>query len=130
MDPIEIIARYYEPGSRAYNILVSHSRSVAEKAVAVAENVPHLNPDIEFIREAAMLHDIGIFKTSAAGLGCTGDAPYICHGIFGRQILESEGLFRHSLVCERHVGVGITSDEISFRNLPLPKRDMGPESIE
>jgi len=34
------------------------------------------------------------------------------------------------MVCERHVGVGITAEEIRHHNLPLPARDMVPISIE
>jgi len=33
-------------------------------------------------------------------------------------------------VCERHVGVGITAEEIKRHNLPLPEYDMVPISIE
>jgi uncharacterized protein len=37
---------------------------------------------------------------------------------------------RHALVCERHVGCGITAREIREGNLPLPERDMVPLSLE
>ena len=56
MNPLEIIQTYYHPESRAYEILITHSRSVADKAVALAEAHPEMKPDIPFIREAAMLH--------------------------------------------------------------------------
>ncbi len=130
MDPIEIIAEFYQPGTRTYNILVQHGKQVADKAVSAAKNVPHLNPDLKFIREAAMLHDIGIFLTHTPELGCTGEYPYVCHGYLGREILERKGLPEHGLVCERHVGVGITAEEIKRHNLPLPEYDMVPISIE
>jgi uncharacterized protein len=103
---------------------------VAKKALEVAESVMHLDPDFLFIEEAAMLHDIGIFLTSAPGLGCFGDKAYVCHGYLGREILEKEGLERHALVCERHVGVGISREDIDRQNLPVPKRDMLPVSLE
>ena len=77
-----------------------------------------------------MLHDIAIFLTNTPELGCTGKYPYVCHGYLGREILVTKGLFRHALVCERHVGVGITAAEIRRHELPLPKRDMIPISIE
>lgn len=88
MNPIEIIRKYYNPESEAYKFLIHHSRMVAKKAVEVAERVRHLKPDIKFIEEAAMLHDIGIFLTHAPQIGCHGDKPYICHGYLGREILE------------------------------------------
>jgi uncharacterized protein len=34
------------------------------------------------------------------------------------------------LVCERHVGVGLSAEEIRCNRLPLPVRDMLPVSIE
>ena len=45
-------------------------------------------------------------------------------------MLAEEGLFRHARVCERHTGSGLTAEEISEQTLPLPPRDMLPESIE
>jgi len=36
----------------------------------------------------------------------------------------------HALVCERHIGVGITKDDIIRQKLPLPPRDMLPISLE
>jgi uncharacterized protein len=89
-----------------------------------------LNPDLKFIEEAAMLHDIGIFLTNQPEIGCYGDKPYVCHGYLGREILEREGFPKHGLVCERHIGVGLTVKDIKQKNLPIPERDMMPISIE
>jgi uncharacterized protein len=86
--------------------------------------------DMNFIQEAAMLHDIGILFTSEPAIGCYGDKPYICHGFLGRELLENEGLQRLALVCERHVGVGLTRKEIEDHRLPVPGRDMIPITIE
>ncbi len=121
MDPIKIIRKYYGPESKAYYLLTRHSEMVAEKSVRIAQRVRHLHPDPDFIREAAMLHDIGIFLTNEPGIGCHGDREYICHGYLGREILEKEGLPRHALVCERHVGVGLSAAEIEDKNLPVPE---------
>jgi uncharacterized protein len=130
MDPVKIISRYYEPGSAAYEALLGHGLSVSRKAAAAALNVKHLNPDMEFIREAAMLHDIGIFMTHTPELGCRGELPYICHGYLGKDLLMEMGLPRHARVCENHVGVGITIGDIRKHGLPLPERDMTPETLE
>jgi len=130
MKPIDIINKFYKPGSKTQKILVTHSMAVAQKALDAAKRVSHLNPDYRFVEEAAMLHDIGIFYTNAASLGCTGKYPYVSHGYLGRQLLEDKGLPRHALVCERHVGVGLTLDEIRKHSLPLPERDAVPITIE
>lgn len=130
MDPIKIIEKYYKRGSKAYQLLTQHSRLVTEKALEIAKKVKYLKPDLKFIEESAMLHDIGIFLTNEPKIDCHGDKPYVCHGYLGREILEREGFPEHALVCERHIGVGITLEDIKEKNLPLPKRDMIPLSVE
>jgi uncharacterized protein len=129
-DPLSVIKKLYDADSKAYYFLVHHSRLVAKKARELAQRVPHLNPDLTFIEEASMLHDIGIFYANAPQLGCFGENDYVCHGYLGRELLEKEGLPRHALVCERHVGIGITLQEIRSNSLPLPPRDMMPLSLE
>lgn len=130
MDPLAIITKYYTPGSKAYQILVDHSRLVADKAVEIARNKPHLNIDVAFVEEAAMVHDIGMFLCDAPEIACYGTAPYICHGYLGADLMRKEGFPRHALVCERHTGTGITLEMILRRDLPIPHRDMLPVSIE
>lgn len=130
MEVLEIINKFYKPGSIARDTLLRHSEKVAQKALAVAEYVRDLNPDLEFIREASLLHDVGIFLTDAPHIGCYGDKPYITHGYLGRQLLEKEGLREHALVAERHVGVGLTIGDISKQGLPLPLKDMTPQTLE
>lgn len=130
MNPLEIISEFYEPASESFKILVKHGQQVANKAIDVAKKVPHLKPNLNFINEAAMLHDVGIFETNTPELGCSGKHPYVCHGYLGRKLLEKKGLLQHALVCERHVGVGITAEEIKSNHLSLPQRDMIPISIE
>jgi uncharacterized protein len=130
LDPIRIIRKYYSPESKAYYLLIRHSEMVAAKSLRIARKVRHLRPDADFVRESALLHDIGIFLTNEPAVGCHGDKEYICHGYLGREILEKEGLPRHALVCERHVGVGLSATEIEDKNLPVPKRDMLPLSVE
>ncbi len=130
MNPLDIISKYYPADSDVYHILVTHSRSVADKAVSIARQHPEMNLDIPFIEEAAMLHDIGIYLCNADGIGCFGKAEYICHGYLGADLLRAEGLPRHALVCERHTGTGITPEMIAERNLPLPDRVLVPVSLE
>ena len=127
---MDIIAKYYKPRSKAYKILVTHCNVVTEKALKIAQNHKELLPDIAFIQEASMMHDIGIFKTNAPYLYCFGEYPYICHGYLGCELLVAEGYPDHALVCERHTGIGITTEEIVASRLPLPLRDFVPVSVE
>lgn len=129
-DVREIIREHYAVGSRAYDILMRHGDLVARKALAVADRIGHLNPDRAFLMACAYLHDIGIVQTCTPTLGCHGTDPYIRHGVIGREMLAAAGLPRHALVCERHVGVGITAEEIRQSRLPLPEREMVPVTLE
>lgn len=130
MDTLSLIKKYYTEGSDIYNMLIQHSNHVMNKAVAIIKKHPELQADLRFVEEAAMLHDIGIYLTHAPSIHCHGSYPYICHGYLGAEILVKEGLLRHALVCERHTGTGIGLNEIIEKNLPLPHRDMHPQSIE
>lgn len=125
-----IFDKYYSSIHPAREILLTHSQLVRDKSLEIAIKHPELNADKQFLSEAALLHDIGIFMTEAPAIGCHGEHPYICHGYLGRELLEKEGLFKHGLVSERHTGTGLTVEEIKAQNLPLPHRDMIPRSIE
>ena len=133
IDCLSIIQRYYTPGNDDYRVLVHHSRQVADLAVKLGQRLIDKGQpvDLEFVEEAAMLHDIGMCRTDAPGIHCHGTEPYIRHGILGRQMLDAIGLFRHGRVCERHTGAGITAAEIVDQHLPIdPPRDLLPESVE
>ena len=118
MNPLDIINKYYPGESELKHILLTHSRSVADKALWIADRHPELQLDRDFLYEGAMLHDIGIFLTDADSIGCLGDKPYICHGYLGADLMRSEGYPRHALVCERHTGAGLSLDQIIAQNLP------------
>lgn len=125
-----IIENYYTKGSDLYNTLVVHSQQVANRSVQIAESRNDLQLDIDFIFEAAMLHDIGIFKCYAPKIFCNGNHRYIEHGYLGAELLRNEGLERHALVCERHTGVGFSLEMIEKNQLPLPNRNMIPQTME
>lgn len=130
MNPLTLIDKYYPEDNELKRILINHSMSVTEKALDIAHRHPELQLDTKFIEEAAMLHDIGIFKTDADGIFCYGEYPYICHGYLGAEIVRGEGFPKHALVCERHTGAGLSLNEILERGLPVPHRDMLPVSME
>ena len=130
MDYQAIIDKYYPEENELRRILMIHSRSVADKALAIAEAHPELPIDKQFVEEAAMLHDIGIFRTNAPSIYCFGTEPYICHGTIGAQLMREEGFPQHALVCERHTGSGLSLLEIERQNLPVPHHDMLPLSLE
>lgn len=130
MDWKKIINKYYIEDSELKNILIIHSQSVARKALQIVSLHPELHLDADFIREGAMLHDIGIIRTKATGIHCFGTEPYICHGLLGGEMLRHEGFPRHARVCERHTGAGIGIEEIEAQHLPLPHTNFLPETME
>lgn len=130
MDVQAVFNKYYQPGTPLYNSVWSHSRLVADKALQLAQAHSELEIDLDFVYEAAMIHDIGVFLTNAPSIYCTGDQPYICHGVLGAELMRADGYPRHALVCERHTGTGLTVADIIAQNLPLPHRDMCPVSLE
>jgi uncharacterized protein len=127
LDSMGLLNRYFQ--AESLEVIVTHGRMVAGLAVAIAGNIKLAAEETGFIEEAAMLHDIGVCRVHAPGAGMYGEHPYIMHGILGREILEGEGLPRHALVCERHIGVGLSVADIVNQQLPLPHRDMMPLSI-
>ncbi|MDE6548023.1 MAG: HDIG domain-containing protein [Muribaculaceae bacterium] len=125
-----ILNKYYEEGTALLDLLLTHSEMVARKALDVAE-AAKLNIDKDFVYQAAMLHDIGIFKCDASGIYCYGTEPYIRHGIIGGELLRQEGADEaYARVCERHTGSGLTAKEIAETGMPLPHMDFLPETLE
>lgn len=125
-----LLKKYYSESTPAFRYLYGHCHAVAEFAVQIAKNNHEKGPDINFVHTAALLHDIAIFMTLAPVIGCYGKFPYLAHGYLGRRLLEYEGYPDHALVCERHVGVGISKEDVIKNDLPLPKYDMLPLSME
>lgn len=135
-----IIDKFYSGENGALrSILLTHSRMVAEKALRIAEKHPELRLDTVFVRDAAMLHDIGIVMCDAPGIECHGTEPYMRHGICGGMMLRShasewgmppDDIEPYARVCERHTGAGLTADDIIRQNMPLPHTDLLPETME
>jgi len=109
------------PSEEMMNIIYSHSKNVADLSLKIAMKIP--DTDIHFIKTAALLHDIGRFKHPPEKSG-------IRHGIEGGKILRKAGFPRHARAAERHVGVGITKQDIIKQKLNLPKKDFIPLTVE
>jgi len=117
---IELLKKYSKD-EQTFDEILKHTQAVKKIAVEFAEKIP--GADIEFIKTASILHDIG----------CTVHPPgpeKIKHGIAGAEILRKENLPEHALVAERHIGAGLTKKDIEEQNLPLPHKDYVPETKE
>jgi uncharacterized protein len=130
VNPFALLGKYIPQDSFLYATYIPHAVLVTAKASAVGRRLGLPENSLEFIQEAGLLHDTGVVRVNEPRLGCFGVAPYLQHGILGGEILKSEGLPRHALVAERHIGVGLTGEEITANNLPLPARDYVPETME
>lgn len=128
LDYQTIIDKYYPQGSRRREILVSHSRAVADLALQINSKVG-LGLEPQLVETAAMLHDIGIVRTDAPGIECHGSEPYIRHGLLGADILRREGADDELVaIALTHTGTGITAEDIEQRGLPLPSGDYMPRT--
>lgn len=130
MNVSEIIDKYYPLDNELKEIFMIHAQRVAEFALDMAKRHPELDLDLQFIEEAAMLHDLGIFLTDAPRIHCYGSAQYLCHGYLGAEILRSLGFERHARVCERHTGTGLLKEQILANGWDLPAMDLVPETLE
>ncbi len=111
MDYQKIIDQYYPADNALRRVLLKHSRQVADRCLAIVKKHPELPVDVQFLEEAAMLHDIGIFRCHAPSIHCEGTEPYIKHGQIGGELLRQLGYERHARVCERHTGTGLPGFE-------------------
>lgn len=138
MNPIQmplvvapIFEQYYPEETLCRQILVEHSYRVAQKALEIARLHPHWDLNLEFIEEAAWLHDIGVDACHAPKIGCYGERPYIYHGLVGAERLRAAGLEAHALVAERHTGTGLYHHTILQRGWDFPAdRVYVPQSLE
>jgi uncharacterized protein len=134
IDYLAIIKKYCGENEELKTILISHSRQVANRALAILSKHPDWVEnglvDPVFIEEAAMLHDIGVTLCDAPRIHCVGAHKYIEHGYLGAEILRSEGLEKHAAVAERYTGTGINEDQILREDLPIPLQDYSPRTLE
>ncbi|MFH1828760.1 MAG: HDIG domain-containing metalloprotein [Nanoarchaeota archaeon] len=115
------ILKKYSPDEESFKMVLAHSMAVKEAALNIIKKIVKVDKDL--IKTASLLHDIGRFK-------CPPDKNGIYHGIAGAKILRKEGLPKHALVAERHIGVGISKSDIKKQKLKLPLKDYIPKSIE
>ncbi len=97
--------------------VVKHCLAVLEKALDIAARVK-VNVDMDVIREAALLHDIGRCKTNG-----------IEHAVVGAEMARELGA-REEVVraIERHIGAGIPREEAV--KMGLPARNFVPVTPE
>ena len=58
MNALALIDKYYPQDNELKHILLTHSRSVADKALWIADRHPELQLDKQFLEEAALLQEV------------------------------------------------------------------------
>ncbi len=127
-DYINILKKYSDLG-RNFDIVLDHSLIVFAKSLEIISKKRLSNKiDIDLIASGSILHDIGAF--GFMDNFNKKKINYLKHGIIGAKILRNEGLMKQALICERHIGAGLSKNYIIKNNLPLPKKDFLPVTLE
>lgn len=125
----------YAPTEELLNLVWPHSLIVWNIAKEIINAHPELLFDRELVASACLLHDIGTYFVEPCKchpeLRKRNTEPYIKHGVIGADIVRKELLGKKmAKIIERHIGVGISKEEIITKNLPLPLKNFIPETIE
>ena len=123
------LLRKYSTTKKHYNIILNHSLLVLGKSIDIITKKKLYNDiDFDLIISGSLLHDIGTYKFMKNFDKFQED--YLKHGIIGGEILRKEGLAKEALIAERHIGSGLSKKYIVENNLPLPKKDFLPITLE
>lgn len=120
------LLKKYSVDKKGFDMVLEHSQAVKNIALIIAKEIKkRKHPvDLNLIKIGSLLHDIGRFKYPPW------DKKMIRHGYWGGQILRKEGLLKEAKIAERHLGAGISKEEIIKGKLFLPKKDFLPKTIE
>ncbi|MFH2027967.1 MAG: HD domain-containing protein [Nanoarchaeota archaeon] len=116
---IELLKKYSKD-KKSFDIVLAHSKTVQKTALEIAEDIPSI--DTEYIMMGSLLHDIGRFDTWPNNNEK--------HGIKGAEILRNENLPEFARLAERHLGAGISKEDILEQGLDLPLKDYLPITKE
>ncbi len=118
------LLKKYAANEESFNAVYSHVSKVQEVALKFAEKIPSANKEI--IKIGALLHDIGRFVCPPPSKDNA-----VKHAIAGADILRNERVDEiFAKICENHIGVGISKQDIIEQNLPLPHQDFIPTTTE
>jgi uncharacterized protein len=116
------LLKKYASNEGNFKGVLGHSKVVQKVALEIGKDIEGV--DLDFIKSASLLHDIGRFEYGP------GSKDAVKHGIAGAAILRKEGLSLYALVAERHLGAGITKEDIKEQKIDIPLKDYLPVSKE
>jgi uncharacterized protein len=121
------ILKEYSKSEEDFEIVMRHSLEVLGKSIEiVGKKKLYSKVDLDLIVSGALLHDIGTFGF----LENKDKEGYIRHGIIGGEILRGLGMEKEARIAERHIGSGLTKEEIIAKDWDIPHEDFLPESLE
>jgi uncharacterized protein len=126
----EVLCETVDVSRPFLRVFMTHGSLVARMALGAAARLDRHDPDYQLVFEGSLIHDIGSYLTFAPGIDCFGSRSYLWHGVLGAELMRAHSLERHARICERHIGAGITRDDIREKRLGLPPCDYLPESLE
>tara|TARA_Y100000310_G_scaffold329780_1_gene400258 strand:+ start:3646 stop:4194 length:549 start_codon:yes stop_codon:yes gene_type:complete len=120
------ILKKYAPNPKTFQVILQHGKAVQQVAVIIAQDIKRRRHkvDLQLVKMGCLLHDMGHFWYPPK------HPDVIRHGLKAAQILKKEGFPKLAKIAERHIGVGISKQDIIKGKLNLPKRDMLPKTIE
>ena len=120
------LLKKYSCSKKSFDIILRHSKLVQKQSLKIADDIIRNKHKVDknFIKVACILHDIGRFECPIKS------DKAVLHGIIGSKILRKEGLNKIALVAERHLGAGISKEDIKNQKLDLPLKDYIPATIE
>lgn len=124
-EEIRALHSKHAPTREAFELVHTHCSIVC----AIAERLMVPGVDAGLVRAGCLLHDLGVYRLYSGGE--LDHASYIRHGVLGHELLADEG-YPEELCrfCSCHVGVGLTSEDVRRRRLPIPVADYLPETVE
>jgi len=115
------LLEHHAPDRRRFQLVLSHSLVVADLALGFAHRCKDIQ--LALLEAGSLLHDIGRFQFPKG----QGRAE---HGFVGAELLRREGYPEVALIAERHVGAGITAEDVVRQGLALPVADYVPLTPE
>ena len=125
---ITALHKKHAPSEDVFKHVYNHCLAVTK----IAEQIMAANDydiDEELVKAGCMLHDIGtsILIQPEDQISVN----YANRGVAGAQVLKDEGLPKSLCdVVEHHVGHGLTAEHIKETYMPLPHRNLTPETTE
>ena len=105
--------------------VLEHSQIISKHCLRVARKIKNngYRVNLDLVQIGALLHDLAMPLIDKEITRCQ-------HGFFAGKVLRKLGYPEIAKIAERHYGNGLSKEEIIENNLPLPKENFIPQTIE